>query len=69
MTLGEAVVSAWKQVLDERKTDVDLEGKTYAIARTRTRKLKTVRFSYKNYQLDGIEQNPETASRWVNGII
>ncbi len=65
MTLGETVVSVWKQVLEEGKPLVELEGKTYQVSHTRAKKLRTVRFAYESFQLDGIEQNPKTTSRWA----
>ncbi len=65
MTLGELLTSVWQQVLAEGKSTVELEGKTYPVGSTRAKKLRTVRFDYSNYRLDGIEQNPETTSRWA----
>ncbi len=65
MTLGETVISVWRQVLEEGKPVVELEGRTYAVGHTRAKKLRTVSFTYEDYRLDGIEQNPETTSRWA----
>jgi len=65
MTLGDTLILIWQQVLDEGKSTVDLEGKTYSVGRTRAKKLRTVRFDYTDYRLDGIEQNPATTSQWA----
>jgi len=65
MTLAEAMISIWQQVLGEEKEVVELEGKIYRISRTRAKKLRTVSFAYVCYVLEGIEQNPQTASRWA----
>jgi hypothetical protein len=65
MTLGETLISIWQQVLAEGKSPIQLEGKTYSVGSTRAKKLRTVRFDYGDYCLDGIEQNPETTSRWA----
>ena len=65
MTLGDALISIWQQVLAEGKSTVDLEGKTYSVGSTRAKRLRTVRFDYTDYQLDGIEQNPATTSQWA----
>ncbi len=35
------------------------------VGSTRAKKLRTVRFEYSGCRLDGIEQNPETTSRWA----
>ncbi len=65
MTLGEVTISVWKQVLEEGKPAIEVEGKTYAVGRTRAKKLRTVTFTYEDHRLDAIEQNPETTSRWA----
>ncbi len=65
MTLGEAAISIWKQVLEDRKSEVELDDKTYPVGHTRAKKLRTVSFAYEDHRLDGIEQNPETTSRWA----
>ena len=65
MTLADTLVSIWQQVLAKGKSTVDLEGKTYSVGSTRAKKLRTVRFDYTDYRLDGIEQNPATTSQWA----
>ena len=65
MTLGDTLILIWQQVLDEGKSTVDLEGKTYSVGSTRAKKLRTVHFDYTPYRLDGIEQNPATTSQWA----
>jgi hypothetical protein len=65
MTLGDALISIWQQALAEGKSTVDLDGKTYSVGKTRAKKLRIVRFDYADYRLDGIEQNPATASHWA----
>ncbi len=44
---------------------VELEGRAYPVGSTRAKKLRTVRFEYSDYRLDGIEQNPPATSRWA----
>jgi hypothetical protein len=65
MTLGETLISIWQQALVEGKSVIDLEGRTYPVGKTRSAKLRTARFDYDDYCLDGIEQNPKTTSRWA----
>jgi hypothetical protein len=65
MTLADTLVAVWQQALVEGKSTVDLEGKIYSVGLTRAKKLRTVRFDYADYQLDGIEQNPATTSQWA----
>ncbi len=65
MTLGEALNSVWQQALAEGKSTVELEGEVYPVGRTRAKKLRTVEFQAAGHRLDGIEQNPQTGSRWA----
>jgi hypothetical protein len=65
MTLVETLIEVWMQVLVEGKPRVELAGKSCLVTTTRAKKLRTVRFEYAPYHIDGIEQNPETGSRWA----
>ena len=65
MTLGETLIEVWRQVLVEGKPRVELEGKSHPVTATRAKRLRTVRLEYAPYDIDGIEQNPETGSRWA----
>ncbi len=65
MTLAETLISVWQQVLVEDRPEVRLGERTYRVTRTRNRRLRTVSFSVGEDRLEGIEQNPETGSRWA----
>jgi hypothetical protein len=65
MTLGETLIAVWQQALAEGSSAVELDGHRCRVTKTRSKGLRTVRFSYGGYELDGIEQNPNTASRWA----
>ncbi len=65
MTLGETLIEVWRQTLVEGRTRVELADKSHPVTTTRARKLRAVRFEYDSFQIDGIEQNPETGSRWA----
>lgn len=65
MTLAETLIAVWQQVLAEAKLEVELNGERYHVAKTRSGKLRAVRFKYGEYDFDGIEQNPDTASSWA----
>jgi len=65
MTLAETLVSVWQQVLvDDRKT-VELDGRIWSVGHTRSRGLRTLDFEYAAHSITGIEQNPDTASKWA----
>lgn len=65
MTLGDALISVWKQALADREATVNLEGKSYPVTISRAKKLRMVEFAHSDHAIVGIEQNPQTASRWA----
>jgi hypothetical protein len=65
MTLGETLIAVWRQALEGGKPTVELNDERYRVTKTRSKGLKIVRFSYGEYEIDGIEQNPNTTSRWA----
>jgi hypothetical protein len=44
--------------------DVTVEGRTYRVTRTGSRRFRTVRFMTGGREYQAIEQNPEKPSRW-----
>jgi hypothetical protein len=65
MNLCETLVSVWQQALVEQARLVELGGRSYRITRTKSRGLRAVEFEYEGHQISGIEQNPDTGSRWA----
>jgi hypothetical protein len=65
MTLEEALVLVWRQALVENANLVQIEGRVYPVRRTARRRLRQVDFEFAEEALRGIEQNPETRSRWA----
>lgn len=63
--LEEAFRSVWKQALVEGKQHVLIGGKLFSVRRTAKRGLLQVDFELNGRPLRGLEQNPETASRWA----
>jgi len=63
--LEEALVTVWRQALEENANIIELEGQRYPVRRTSRKRLRQVDFSFGGQPLRGIEQNPETASRWA----
>jgi hypothetical protein len=60
-----AVLSVWKQALVEKSRSVNLDGVTYPVRGTAKHKLAQVDFELSGEPLRGLEQNPQTASRWA----
>ena len=65
MTLEEALLSVWRQALDENLNIVELEGARFPVRRTQRRRLRQVDFVFGTQPLRGLEQNPETRSKWA----
>lgn len=65
MTLDEALISVWRQALVEKAVVVELAGREYPVRRTPKRGLLQVDFRFDGQELRGLEQNPETKSRWA----
>jgi hypothetical protein len=65
MTLEETLISVWQQAMVDRSAVVELEGQEYEVKRTSGRHLRQVDFTFEGKQLRGLEQNPNTQSRWA----
>jgi hypothetical protein len=65
MTLDEALISVWRQSLIEDANIVELEERRFPVRRTARRRLRQVEFEFQGEHLRGIEQNPDTRSRWA----
>src|SRR5436305_4673492 len=64
-SLENTLVSVWQQALVENATSVKLENSTFPVRRTSRSRLREVDFQFEGHELRGLEQNPETASRWA----
>jgi hypothetical protein len=65
MNLEETLISVWRQALVEDARTVTLEGGSYPVRRTSRSKLREVDFRFEEQRLRGLEQNPNTNSRWA----
>jgi len=63
--LESALITVWEQALVDNKKTVDLDGETYPIRQTAKSKLKQIDFRFEDRELRGLEQNPNTKSRWA----
>ena len=63
--LAEALLSVWRQTLVERAQTVTLSGKNYPVRTTPKRRLCQVDFEFDGEPIRGLEQNPQTQSRWA----
>ncbi len=65
MTFEEALISVWRQSLVDESISVEIDGKNFPVRSTAKRKLKQVDFVFEGREIRGLEQNPDTKSRWA----
>jgi hypothetical protein len=63
--LEEALVSVWRQALAERAKAVKLGDETLPVVVLKSKRLRTVEFLVDGQPISGVEQNPNTKSRWA----
>ena len=63
--LKQALLEVWRQALVENADVVELGSEPYPVRRTRKRQLRQVDFIFDGNEMRGLEQNPETKSRWA----
>ena len=64
-SLEETVIKVWRKALVEDAKVIELDGEHYPIRRTPKRSLRQVDFVFDGNEIRGLEQNPETKSRWA----
>src|SRR6266550_84695 len=65
MSLEDALLNVWRQSMVENKKTVTLEEVSFPVRSTAKRKLKQIDFQFDGKDLRGLEQNPDTKSRWA----
>jgi hypothetical protein len=63
--LDSSLLSVWQQSLIDKKKIVHLDGESYPVRQTSKSKLKQIDFRFEDRDLRGLEQNPNTKSRWA----
>lgn len=59
------MIEVWRQALVEGAKTVAFEGKSYPVLKTPKKGLRQVDFVFGGREIRGLEQNPETRSRWA----
>ena len=65
ISFEQALIDVWRQVLVENADVVELDGERYPLRLTPKRHLREVDFVFEGNEIRGLEQNPETKSRWA----
>ena len=61
----QTLIEVWRQTLVENAKVVELGKERYPVRRTSKRGLRQVDFVFDGNEIRGLEQNPETKSRWA----
>ena len=64
-SLEEILISVWRKAMVEDAKVVTLQNEKFPVRRTSRSRLREVDFQFEGHDLRGLEQNPETGSRWA----
>ena len=64
-SLEETLISVWRQAMVEGAKTVTVEDGNFPLRRTSRSRLREFDFQFQGHALRGLEQNPETGSRWA----
>lgn len=64
-SLEETLISVWRHVMLEDTKVVAWGDEKFPVRRTSRSRLREVDFQFEGHELRGLEQNPETGSRWA----
>jgi hypothetical protein len=65
VSLEEGLIDVWRQVLVENVKVVVLDAERYPVRQTSKTRLRQVDFVFEGNKIRGLEQNPQTESRWA----
>jgi hypothetical protein len=65
LSLEQALIEVWRQTLVENVRTVELGTECFPVRRTPKRGLRQVDFTFDGNEIRGLEQNPQTKSRWA----
>jgi len=63
--IDEAFLSVWRQALVEHKKIISVGDVTFSVRRTTKNRLAQIDFEVDGVEFRGLEQNPQTKSRWA----
>ena len=64
-SLEQTLIEVWRQAFVENAKVIELAEEQYPVRRTPKRHLREVIFVFNGSEIRGLEQNPETKSRWA----
>ena len=65
LSFEQTLIDVWRQALVENADVVLLGAERYSVRSTPKRRLRQVDFTFEGNEIRGLEQNPDTKSRWA----
>ena len=65
MELEDVLISVWRQSLVDGASTVEIDGHSFPVLTTSRRRLRQIDFRWGDTRIRGLEQNPDTKSRWA----
>lgn len=65
MSFDDILIPVWRQALVDRLEQIRINGQVFPVRRTSKKRLLQVDFFLDGERVRGLEQNPETSSRWA----
>lgn len=65
LSFEQTLIEVWRQALVENAKSVKLGADSFPVRRTPKRSLRQVDFTLEGNEIRGLEQNPQTKSRWA----
>jgi hypothetical protein len=65
ISFEQSLIDVWRQVLVESAKVVELGTNRYPVRQTPKSRLRQVDFEFEGNKIRGLEQNPQTNSRWA----
>jgi hypothetical protein len=63
--LEETLLSVWRQAMVENLAAIVIDGRAWPVKQTARRQLRQIDFQFDGKNIRGLEQNPDTKSRWA----
>ena len=61
----DVLIEVWRQALVDRFSTVTIAGQSFPVHKTATKRLVEVDFTFDGQPYRGLQQNPNTKSRWA----
>ncbi len=65
LSFEQALIDVWRQTLVENAKTIELGSERFPVRRAPKRGLRQVDFVFEGNETRGLEQNPQTKSRWA----